>query len=132
MRILWKRLTNGKGAVFELTDGYWTNGQVAIKGGVPLRLRNYRGVEVVNLKGALSSFASLIPKGHAMEAATVLEADTHVLLVAGDVSVRIDSYFHDILEHFIGKFTYMIHDDKSIVLCVTGEGIVGGVMPLGG
>ena len=124
----WTKLTNGKGAVFELTDGYWTNGQVAIKGGVPLRLRNFRGVQVVKPG---SSFASLVPKGHAMEAATVLEADTHVLLVSGDVSVRIDSYYHAILEHFIGSFMYLINDDQSIVLCVTGEGIAGAVMPLG-
>ena len=127
MRILWKRLTNGKGAVFELTDGYWTNGQVAIKGGVPLRLRNFRGVEVVKPG---SPFASLIPGGHAMEAATVTGADTHVLLVSGDVSVRIDSYYHAILEHFIGSFTYLIHDDQSIVLCVNGAGIAGAVMPI--
>ena len=127
MHIQWKRLTNGKRAVFELTDGYWTNGQVAIKGGVPLRLRNLSGVEIIK-PGV--SIASQIPRGHAMEAARVTESDDHVLLVAGDVSARIDPFFHKILKHFIGSFTYMIHDDRTIVLCVNGKGIAGTIMPI--
>ena len=127
----WKKLTNGEGAVFELTDGYWTNGQVVIKGMLPVRLRNLKGVEVIKLDGKLASLASLIPKGHAMEAATsIAESDEHVLLTTGDLSVRIDSFFHGVLRKYIGSFTYMLHDNKSIVLCVNGAGIAGAVMPI--
>ena len=129
----WKKLTNGEGAVFELTDGYWTNGHVAIKGPLLVRLRNLKGVEVVKLSGKLASLASLIPKGHAMEAViSIKEYDDHVLITANDISIRIDPFFHDVLRKYIGSFTYMLHDDKTIVLCVNGAGIAGAVMPMYG
>ena len=129
----WDKLTNGEGAVFELTDGYWTNGHVVIKGTMPVRLRNLKGVEVVKLDGPQGSLASLVPRGHAMEAATGFgEGDDHVLLIAGDITVRIDPFYRRVLEEYIGNFTYMLHDNKTIVLCVNGGGIAGAVMPIYG
>ena len=129
----WKKLTNGKGAVFELTDGYWTNGQVAIKGAMPLRLRNLKGVEVVEPSGEPASLASLIPKGHAMEVATGIGyGSKYTLLTAGDMSVHIDRFFHEVLHKYIGSFTYMLHDNKTIVLCVNSADIAGAVMPIYG
>lgn len=124
----WDKLTNGKGCVFELTDGYWTNGQVVIKGVMPLPLRNLKDVKVVRLG---SAFASLIPKGHAYEAVDLQEKyDGVIKLIAGGIEVRIDPFYDKVLKDHIGSFTYMVHDFITIVLCVNDKGVAGAVMPI--
>lgn len=124
----WNRLTNGKGCVFELTDGYWTNGQVVIKGVMPLALRNLKDVEVISPG---SAFASLIPKGHAHEVVSPQEEHDGVIkLIAGGIEVRIDPFYDKVLKEHIGSFTYMVHDYITIVLCVNDKGVAGAVMPI--
>jgi len=114
-------------------DGYWSNGHIAIKGEPPAqlsKLKDFRRVEIP------TPFSSLVPHGHYRVPALIIHEDRDRVTLRrcdSDLNVRIQTIYYEVFKACIDeRYIFLIHDAKSIILCVNLKNeILGGVAPIG-